>query len=119
MQPHDRVVAHFPCNALIGSARIDEAVADHPPATIERGADAVRDMVCPRGGEQQRQKVESPAPELPKGERPVESPQRAVKSNPGATREGDGLVDLVPGRAVVEEVPLIQQDHHGKPDGDR
>ena len=39
--------------ALIGQARIEEAVAQHPLPAVERGADRLVDMVGARRGEQQ------------------------------------------------------------------
>ncbi len=61
MQRHHAVITQRPGLALIGPARIDEAIADHPVARVERRTDQPRHVIRPRCGEQQRLGLERPA----------------------------------------------------------
>ncbi len=50
MERHDVGVGQLVRCALIGAARIDEAIADHPLARFHGWQDGLLDMVAPRGG---------------------------------------------------------------------
>jgi hypothetical protein len=60
MEREDGVVVQPPCPALVSARRIDEAIADHPRAAFQRGADKLGDVVGASGGEQQRLGLRAP-----------------------------------------------------------
>ena len=58
--PHT-IIAHPTRSALIGATGIEEAVADHPVAGLDRGANFAGNVIGPRGSEKQRLRFESSA----------------------------------------------------------